>query len=104
MTLKGHRYANVVKNQQNSKMQQKIFYLSFREKDVHLCMRLLMLLISLVGALAATPDPARQEDSLRRARLVLLQRLGRLFLEQYGMSPSAYRTASQETAYAFQES
>ena len=67
-------------------------------------MRLLMLLISLVGALAATPDPARQEDSLRRARLVLLQRLGRLFLKQYGMSPSAYRTASQETAYALQES
>ena len=83
---------------------QKIFYLSFREKDVHLCMRLLMLLISLVRALAATPDPARQEDSLRRARLVLLQRLGRLFLEQYGMSPSAYRTALQETAYASQES
>lgn len=83
---------------------QKIFYLSFREKDVHLCMRLLMLLISLVWALAATPDPARQEDSLRRARLVLLQRLGRLFLEQYGMSPSAYRIASQETAYALQES
>ena len=67
-------------------------------------MRLLMLLISLVRALAATPDPARQEDSLRRARLVLLQRLGRLFLEQYGMLPSAYRTASQETAYALQES
>ncbi len=67
-------------------------------------MRLLMLLISLVRALAATPDPARQEDSLRRARLVLLQRLGRLFLEQYGMSPSAYRTALQETAYASQES